>query len=118
MKSPAENTTQNKTNAEKNDVYALGVGSRLELSKRVAINGEYIYLLPDQLSTDFYNSLSVGLDIETGGHVFQFDFSNTQSMVQRGFITESGGQWNSALDGVRFGLNISRVFTLKRKKLE
>jgi|JI81BgreenRNA_FD_contig_21_9985337_length_972_multi_3_in_0_out_0_1 hypothetical protein len=107
-----------KTNAEKNDVYALGVGSRLKLSKRVAINGEYIYVLPDQLSTDFYNSLSVGLDIETGGHVFQLHFSNSQSMVERGFITETGGQWNSALDGVRFGFNISRVFTLKRKKLE
>lgn len=107
-----------KTNAEKNDVYALGVGSRLKLSKRVAINGEYIYVLPDQLSTEFYNSLSVGLDIETGGHVFQLHFSNSQSMVERGFITETGSQWNSALDGVRFGFNISRVFTLKRKKLE
>ncbi len=107
-----------KTNAEKNDVYALGVGSRLKLSKRVAINGEYIYVLPDQLSTDFYHSLSVGLDIETGGHVFQLHFSNSQSMVERGFITETSGQWNSALDGVRFGFNISRVFTLKRKKLE
>jgi opacity protein-like surface antigen len=107
-----------KTNAEKNDVYALGIGSRLKLSKRVAINAEYIYVLPDQLSSEFYNSLSVGLDIETGGHVFQLHFSNSRSMVERGFITETNSQWNSALDGVRFGFNISRVFTLKRKKLE
>ncbi len=107
-----------KTNAEKNDVYALGVGSRLKLSKRVAINGEYIYVLPDQLSPELYHSLSVGLDVETGGHVFQLHFSNSQSMVERGFITETSGQWNSALDGVRFGFNISRVFTLKRKKLD
>jgi hypothetical protein len=107
-----------KTNVEKNDVYALGIGSRLKLSKRVAINAEYIYVLPDQLSSEFYNSLSVGLDIETGGHVFQLHFSNSRSMVERGFITETNSQWNSALDGVRFGFNISRVFTLKRKKLE
>jgi hypothetical protein len=107
-----------KTNAEKNDVYALGVGSRLKLSKRVAINGEYIYLLPDQVAEGNFNSLSLGLDIETGGHVFQLHFSNSQSMIENGFVTETKGQWNTAFDGIHFGFNISRVFTIKRKDLE
>lgn len=107
-----------RTNAEKNDVYALGIGSRLKLSKRVAINGEYIYVLPDQLAPGNYNSLSVGLDIETGGHVFQLHFSNSRAMIEKGFVTETTGQWNSSFDGIHFGFNISRVFTVKRKNVE
>jgi len=105
-----------KTNAEKNDVYALGVAGRFKLSKRIALNGEYIYLLPDQVSSDITNSLSVGFDIETGGHVFQLHFTNSTSMIEKGFITESTNSWDNG--GVHFGFNVSRVFTVKRKKLE
>lgn len=104
-----------KTNLEKNDVYALGVGTRLKLSKRISINGEYIYLLPDQVASEYQNSLSVGLDIETGGHVFQLHFSNSRSMIEKGFITETAGKWNTSFEGIHFGFNISRVFTIKRK---
>lgn len=106
------------TSAEKNDVYALGVGTRLKLSKRVAINGEYIYLLPDQVANGIQNSLSLGFDIETGGHVFQLHFSNSRSMIEKGFIAESVGKWDSSFEGMHFGFNISRVFTLKRKKID
>ena len=102
------NLTQ--TAAEKNTVWALGVGTRYKLSKRVAINGEYIYVGPDQLRPGFKNSLSIGFDIETGGHVFQLHFTNSNSMIEKGFITETNGNW---LDGdIHFGFNISRVFTL------
>lgn len=107
-----------KTNIEENDVYALGVGTRVKLSKRVAINGEYIYLLPDQVAPGIENCLSVGLDIETGGHVFQLHFSNSRSMIEKGFVAESTGKWDTSFDGVHFGFNISRVFTIKRKKID
>ncbi|MFZ1750076.1 MAG: DUF5777 family beta-barrel protein [Saprospiraceae bacterium] len=107
-----------KTNDEKNDVYALGIGTRLKLSKRVALNAEYVYLLPDQVGEQYTNSLSVGFDIETGGHVFQLHFSNNRSMVEKGFITETTRKWDTSFEGIHFGFNISRVFTLKRKKLE
>jgi opacity protein-like surface antigen len=105
-----------KTNAEKNDVYALGGGGRIKLSKRVALNAEYIYILPDQVASDIKNSLSIGFDIETGGHVFQLHCSNSTSMIEKGFITETTNSWSDG--GIHFGFNISRVFTLKRKKLE
>ncbi|MBK8628248.1 MAG: hypothetical protein IPN86_22630 [Saprospiraceae bacterium] len=107
-----------KTNIEENDVYALGVGTRVKLSKRVAINGEYIYLLPDQVAAGIENCLSVGLDIETGGHVFQLHFSNSRSMIEKGFVAETTGKWDTSFDGVHFGFNISRVFTIKRKKID
>lgn len=100
-----------RTDLETNDVFALGTAGRIKLSKRIAINAEYIYVLPDQLAPGYRNSLSVGFDIETGGHVFQLHFTNSTSLVEKGFITETTGNW---LDGdVHFGFNVSRVFTLR-----
>jgi hypothetical protein len=106
------NMTKNED--EKNDVYAIGIAARQKLTKRLAINVEYFYLLPDQVNEMYENSLSIGFDIETGGHVFQLHFTNSTSMIDRGFITETVGNW---LDGdVHFGFNISRVFTIKKNK--
>lgn len=101
---------------ESNDVLALGIGTRIKLSKRMAINLEYIYVLPDQLAPQFVNSLSVGLDIETGGHVFQLHFSNSRIMVEKGFIAETTNKWEDG--GIHFGFNISRVFTIVRAPLD
>jgi hypothetical protein len=100
------------TVAEENDVLALGGAGRLKLNKRLSLNAEYIYVMPDQLADRYRNSLSIGFDIETGGHVFQLHFSNSTSMIEKGFIAETIGDW--ADGGVHFGFNISRVFTLKK----
>jgi hypothetical protein len=98
------------TGAEKNDVWNIGLAFRQKLTKRVTVNGEYIYVLPDQLDETFRNSISLGFDIETGGHVFQLHFTNSTLIHEPGFITETRG---NVLDGdIRFGFNISRVFTV------
>jgi Membrane bound beta barrel domain (DUF5777) len=102
-----------KTTSDKNDIYALGVGGRVRLSRRVTLNGEYVYLLPNQLA-DAKNSLSLGFDIETGGHVFQFHFTNSTSMSEYAFVTQNDANWNK--NSIRFGFNVSRVFTLVDKK--
>ncbi|NJN34924.1 MAG: hypothetical protein HC817_12395 [Saprospiraceae bacterium] len=81
------------TKAEKNTVLACGVSGRLRLTRRLALNTEYIYVLPDQLAPNFSNSLSIGLDIETGGHVFQLHFTNSTSMSEYGFITQTENNW-------------------------
>lgn len=100
-----------KENSVANDVFALGTAGRIKLSKRVAINAEYIYVMADQLAPGFRNSLSLGFDIETGGHVFQLHFTNSTSIIEKGFIAENTGSWT---DGdVHFGFNVSRVFTVK-----
>lgn len=99
-----------KTFAERHDVPALGIAGRHKLNKRVAINAEYIYVMPGALAPEFRNGLSIGFDIETGGHVFQLHFTNSTSMIEKGFITENTGSWSDM--GIRFGFNISRVFTL------
>jgi hypothetical protein len=98
------------TSAEKNDVFSMGFGGRFKLSNRLSLNIEYFYNFPDQLAPQFTDPLSIGIDIETGGHVFQLLFSNANGMVADAAITETTGRW---IDGdIRFGFNISRVFTI------
>ncbi len=107
---------------DKNDVYAMGVAGRFKLSKRVALNAEYYYVPDGQLATSYVNSLSLGLDIETGGHVFQLHFTNSPDMTYKGFITETQEQWffqgndGQLMSGIRFGFNVSRVFTVVKPK--
>ena len=98
------------TTEEENDVFAIGVAGRIKLSKRTSLNAEYIYVLPGQLAEQYRNSLSIGFDIETGGHVFQLHFTNSTSMIEKGFVTETVGNW---ADGdIHFGFNISRTFSV------
>lgn len=98
-----------------NDLFALGAGARVKLSSRISFNAEYYYLFNrgnEFLSTPLYSPLSLGFDIETGGHVFQFIFTNSLAMTEHGFIGNTTGNW---LDGdIHFGFNISRVFAVKK----
>jgi hypothetical protein len=99
------------TTEDKNDIFATGFGGRVKLTNRVSLNAEYFYVFPDQIVTsDYDNSFSIGFDIETGGHVFQLFFTNSNPIFESGFITETRGKW---ADGdIYFGFNISRVFTV------
>jgi hypothetical protein len=98
----------------KNDVLALGAGGRYKITRRTSFNVEYFYVLPDQLEPGFKNSLSVGFDIETGGHVFQLHFTNSKPMNEKGFITETTGDW--AKGDIQFGFNVSRMFGIVKKR--
>lgn len=97
-----------------NDVFALGIGGRQKLSKRLSLNVEYYYVLPQYKLPDTYNPLSVGFDIETGGHVFQLHFTNSRGMTERTFISETDGSWGKG--DIHFGFNIARVFVIGGKK--
>ena len=103
------------TELDPNDLYAFGAGGRMKLSKRISLNAEYYYLVNADnkyMSQPVYNPLSLGIDIETGGHVFQLIFTNSQAMIEKGFIGETTGSWKHG--DIHFGFNISRVFTLKK----
>ena len=93
---------------EKNDQYALGVGGRCKISKRMSINLDYGIHLNRNNNSVYNNPLSIGIDIETGGHVFQMHFTNAQAMFEEGFIINAAGDWG---DGdFFFGFNLTRVF--------
>lgn len=100
------------TELDPNDIYAVGAGARLKLTKRTSLNGEYYYVVNPKtyLSQQIYNPLSIGFDLETGGHVFQLFFTNSIGMIEKAFIGETTGSWTKG--DIRFGFNISRVFTL------
>lgn len=100
-------------NADKQIVWASGLGARYKIGKRTSLNGEWFYVLPDQISSVYHNNFSLGFDIETGGHVFQLDFTNSYGMSERQFITETTGSWKNS--DIHFGFNISRTFDLNKK---
>lgn len=96
-----------------NDIYALGAGGRIKLTKRLSLNAEYYYQFNTVDNSPIQNSIAIGFDIETGGHVFQLHFTNSRAMNEKGFITETTGDF---FDGdVHFGFNISRTFQLYGK---
>ena len=106
-----------KTELDMNDVYAMGFGARYKLSKRLSLNAEYYYNYnPNNKfqDTKYYNSASVGVDIETGGHVFQIMLTNSLGMREGSFIPQTTDNWFDK--GIHLGFNISRVFSFQKDR--
>jgi len=99
------NTVQS---GDDNDIFAIGIASRIKVSNRVSINAEYFYTINPLTSIKTYNSIALGVDIETGGHVFQLILTNSIAMIEKGFIAETTG--NFFKGDIHFGFNISRTF--------
>ena len=97
-----------------NDQLAIGFGGRMKVSRSVALTTEYYYRLNVPEANPFYNSFGIGVDIETGGHVFQLIITNTQGLTERAFITETEGEFNGS--DILFGFNVTRTFQLGHKK--
>lgn len=100
------------TEFDNNDIYALGVGTRIKVTKRMAITADYFYVF-NRTDLATYNPLSIGIDIETGGHVFQLHLSNSIGMNERAFISDTENQW--ANGEIRLGFNLSRIFQIVKK---
>jgi len=91
---------------ENDNQFSFGGGGRYKLTKRLSVNLEYVHNFD---KPDFYqNPLSLGLDVETGGHVFQLIFTNSQSMSESGYLTNAAGKWDKG--DFFFGFNLYRVF--------
>lgn len=88
--------------------FALGAGGRYKISTRTSINAEYVYNFNRVNGSAFKNPLTIGVDLETGGHVFQLMLSNAQSNNEPAFISHGEGDWTTG--EIFFGFNIVRVF--------
>ena len=101
-----------RTNEEKNDLLAVGIGGRYKISNRVAITAEYYYVEGIQEATyaKYENPLAVGVDIQAGSHVFQIHLTNAMPMTENNFLGETTG--NFFKGDIRIGFNISQVFSL------
>ena len=105
-----------------NQLFALGAGGRYKLSQRITLSAEYYYTLRELEDEDddedgripypYRNALSFGVDIETGGHVFQFHLTNARGMVEKQFIGQNVGAWGKG--DIFYGFNIARTFSLDK----
>lgn len=101
------------TPEDKNDLFAVSAGGRLKFTRRMSINAEYNYLVRNQVvSTKVYDAISGGIDIETGGHVFQLVFTNASGMVGPYYLAKTDGSWGKG--DIYFGFNITRNFNFKK----
>ena len=105
-----------------NNMFALGMGGRIKVSHRMAIIADYFLSFRSQVSQDyflqqkdfrFYNPLGIGLEMETGGHVFNFTFTNSRAILENQYIPSTSSSW--AKGEFRWGFSISRTFTLSKK---
>ena len=95
---------------DQKNVYLVGAGTRYKIAKRLSINLEYAARLnlAEGTTSPYHDPLTVGLDIETGGHVFQLVFSNSQPMNDVAIFSNAGGDFTKG--SLYFGFNMYRVF--------
>ncbi|MFZ1806439.1 MAG: DUF5777 family beta-barrel protein [Cyclobacteriaceae bacterium] len=99
---------------ENNDDIAIGIGGRHKITRSLSVTGEYFYRLNPHANSSRSDAMGLGLDIETGGHVFQLIFTNSLGLFTRSVVSETQGDF---FDGdIHFGFNISRNFQLIHKK--
>jgi Membrane bound beta barrel domain (DUF5777) len=91
-----------------NSQYAIGAGGRYKISNRWSINMDYVAHLNRASNSVFKNPLSIGVDLETGGHVFQMHFTSSQGIHEAGYLAQTTGDWTTG--NVFFGFNLLRVF--------
>ncbi len=91
-----------------NSQYAVGVGGRYKMTKRLSLNVDYAAHLNRDSSSIYTDPLSIGVDLETGGHVFQMHFSSSQGIHEAGFLGQTTGDWGKG--DIFFGFNLLRVF--------
>ena len=96
--------------SDQNDAYFLGIAGRYKISNRTAITYEYGAKLLNYSESKYYDSMGIGLDIETGGHVFQMFLTNSFGMTENQTFARTNSAW--ADRGFRLGFNVSRMFTL------
>lgn len=99
---------------ENNDDYGVSVGARYKLTRSFSLVGEYQTRLNTKENSPYYNSAGFGVDIETGGHVFQLIFTNSLGLNPQTILTQTDGK--IANGDIHFGFNVTRTFQLRKKK--
>ncbi|MNK73264.1 hypothetical protein D3C87_927580 [compost metagenome] len=93
---------------QSNSQYAIGFGGRYKFAKRWSLNMDYAAHLNRAPNSLYKNPLSIGFDLETGGHVFQMHFTSSQAIDEAGYLGRTTGDWTKG--DIFFGFNLARVF--------
>lgn len=92
----------------------MGFGGRLKITRSVALTTEYYYRVGVPSGNPYYNPVGFGIDIETGGHVFQLVMTNSRGLTERAYLTETTG--NFFAGDISLGFNVTRTFQLRKQK--
>lgn len=103
-----ENNTVILPNPQSNSQFAIGMGGRYKFAKRWSFNMDYAAHLNRASQSIYRNPLSIGVDLETGGHIFQMHFTNSRAMHEAGYLGQTSGEWGKG--EISFGFNLVRVF--------
>ena len=99
-------------------MFSTGIAGRYKFTKRFGVVADYYFINSDYRknnpNTAFYNPLGLGIEIETGGHVFTMNFANAKAIAENNFLPNSTSSWGKGQ--YRFGFTISRMFTLYKPK--
>ncbi|MBC7487831.1 MAG: hypothetical protein H7282_13895 [Cytophagaceae bacterium] len=101
---------------DENDLFVLGTGVRLKLTKRFALLADYYLIFSGFRSENkdlYFPPLGLGIEIETGGHVFHLHFTNNPAIIENSYLANSTDSW--AKGQFKFGFNISRTFGIGKK---
>ncbi|WP_333888486.1 DUF5777 family beta-barrel protein [Sphingobacterium siyangense] len=107
---------------DQNDVFALGIGGRAKVSNRIALVADYTFPFrkswnkkyrEDVSGQRYYNALGVGLEMDTGGHIFHLNFTNATAIQESQFISETNSSWGKGQ--FRWGFSIARRFNFNKK---
>lgn len=99
---------------QQNTLIALGIGGRYKLSKRMALTAEYYFNRPNSLGSGYYDPFALGIDIDTGGHIFQIMVTNSTGLIEPQFLGRTNTNFFDGAKAIRLGFNFSRVFNLKK----
>ena len=108
---------------EENDIYSVGIAGQYQAFKNISFSAEYYAtpkgMLPSKeesiTGNAYTQSLAIGMQIDTKGHIFQLHFGNSQGMIEKFFVAETTDRWLKG--GVHFGFNITRDFKVRGRKL-
>jgi len=99
-------------------LFSTGIAGRYKFTKRFGVVADYYFINSDYRknnpNTSFYNPLGLGIEIETGGHVFSMNFANAKAIAENNFLPNSTSSWGKGQ--YRFGFTISRMFTFYKPK--
>ena len=91
------------------DLVTLGLGGSLKLSKHLSLNAEYLQPFENKLQAN--KPLSLGVDLSTGGHLFQLMVTNSQALINQGLYTNTYGDWKK--HHIYLGFNLIRKFKIR-----
>ncbi len=101
--------------ADEHAILTVGAGTRILLTKHFAFVADATLPMSgkralSKKSAVYFPALGAGIEINTGGHVFQLNVTNAKGIVENDYIPYTQSSWSKGQ--FRVGLTISRLFNL------